>query len=156
MGFNDQDQNQQNQGYNQQLAMNDQTNKNYRARLVSWSVEIDEYSMLVEHDTLMGQMDKVLIFKYATSMMGLWRAIRPQLLRENNMTLLQGQDKIDFDYFDMYDKDIGLFLEPSKAFDEANQKEFIDYKNMDDLNKLHNILLLALVKLDVLSSSVGY
>ena len=154
MGFNDQEG--QGSGYNQQLAQTDATNKNYRARLVQWMLEIDELSMLVEHDTLMGQMDKVLIFKYATSMIGLWRAVRPQLLRDNNKTLLEENDKNTFDYFDTYDQDIGLFLEPTLVHDEDTGKDFIDYKNMDDLNKLHNILLLALVRLDVLSSNVGY
>ena len=156
MGYNDQDPNQQQQGgYNQQLAQQDQTNRGYRQRLVNWMLNIDELAMLVEHDTLMGQFDRVLVYKYATEMMGLWRAVKPQLQRKNNENLLQGKEKDDFDYFENYNDDIAKFVEPSSAVDE-NGKEYIDFKNIDDLNKLHNVLLNALVKLDVLSSNVGY
>lgn len=156
MGYNDPNQGQDQGGvYNNQLAMGDQTNKNYRARLVQWIMEIDDISMLVERETLLGQFDRVLIYELATKQMGLWRAIKPQLTRINNKDLLDDKEKREFDYFEKYDDDIGLFLDTTEIIDE-NQKIFVDYKNMDDLNRLHNCLLLCLVKLDVLSSNVGY
>jgi len=118
-------------------------------------MQIDELSMLVERDLLNGQFNREVIYSYVTSSMGLWRVIRPQLQRVNNKDLLSEKEKKEFDYFEKYDNDIGAFLEPSEYKDE-NGKMQIDYKNIDDLNKLHRVILNALTRLDVLSSSVGY
>jgi len=146
-------QNPQQDQYGQQQGQPDQTNKGYRARLVQWSIEVDDLSMMVERDSLLGQFDREKIYMLIVSEMGLWRVIRPQLLRENNKELLGSRQK-EFDYFVKYDNDIGLFLEPTYVKD-SNGKEVVDYKNMDDLNRLHNIILYALMRLDVLNSSTG-
>jgi len=154
MGFGGQQDQNQNSGYNQQLAAQDVTNKGYRARLVQWMMEIDDLSMMVERETLLGQFNRQLVMELATKEVGLWRAVRPQLMREDNKNLL-GKDQKTFDYFEKYDEDIGLFLETNIRKDKDGA-EYEDFENIDDLNRLHNILLLALTKLDILNSSVGY
>jgi hypothetical protein len=139
----------------QQLAASDQTNRNYRARLVAWMSEIDDLAIRVEHDILMGRMDVEQVYNYAIVMMGLWRALRPQLTRKNNVTVLDEKEKDDFDYFKEYDGNVKKFIEAAEVPGEDGNVR-MDYKNLDDLTKLHNILLLTMVKLDILSSNVGY
>jgi hypothetical protein len=156
MPYGNQDQQGQ-QGYDQyaqQLAAGDATNRNYRARLVAWMSEIDDLAIKVEHDILMERLDMDLIYNYAVVMMGLWRAVRPQLMRKNNENVLQPEEKKTFDYFEVYDGNVRKFIETEEI--EVNGIKKNDYKNLDDLTKLHNILLLALMKLDILSVAVGY
>lgn len=154
-GYDDQGQQVGYNQYNQQLAQVDQTNKNYRARLVSWMAEIDDLGIKVEHDVLMGRFDLDLIYQYATVMMGLWRAIRPQFLREEYKKVLDKTEKEAFEYFQEYDGNVRKFVETVEIMGDDGVKK-MDYKNMDDLTKLHGVLTLSLVKLDILSATVGY
>jgi hypothetical protein len=100
-------------------------------------------------------MDVEQVYNYAIVMMGLWRALRPQLTRKNNQNVLDEKEKDDFDYFKEYDGNVKKFIEAEEVPGEDGNVR-MDNKNLDDLTKLHNILLLTMVRLDILSSNVGY